>query len=224
MTAGSPSLRQIAGPRSAPRDGGAHILVAGTIAAGKSTLTRALAAELRLPEVAERPEANPFLERFYADPRRWALTSQLWFAADSARQHLEIHERGGAIQDHSIYENVHVFGAALAEQGALEESEWSLLRQVTAPIIDSLPPPAIVLLVEAPIDVLMERIAARGRPYEADINRDYLTLLTNTRRRFFETWSASPVLLVDSAAIDLREPSQTETIAAKVRDYLPELV
>lgn len=215
-------LRHIAGPSLAPRTGGRHIVVAGTIAAGKTTVTTALASHLGLPAMVERPEANPFLERFYADQRRWALASQLWFATDSARQHVEIHRSGGAVQDHSIYENVDVFGAALAAHGILVADEWELLQAVTSPLIESLPPPAVVVLVEAPVETLLERIDARGRPYESSVDRAYLLELTTIRRQLFEGWARSPVLLLDSAAIDLRKADQADIIAARLLDYLPE--
>lgn len=219
-TARQAPLRQIAGPASPPADCANHVVVAGTIAAGKTTLTNTLSASLGLPAVTERPDENPFLERFYEDQKRWALASQLWFASDSIRQHREIHRSKGAVQDHSVYENVFVFGAALAEHGALPDDEWQLLRAVTGPTVEMLPAPAIVVLVEAPPAVLMERIAARGRTYEGGIDHQYLALLNRIRHRFFSQWERSPVLLVESAAIDLRQPGETDIIAATVTEYL----
>jgi deoxyadenosine/deoxycytidine kinase len=216
-------LAQIAGPPRPPAGSADHVVVAGTIAAGKTTLTRALAARLGLPATVERPEANPFLERFYADRPRWALASQLWFATDSARQHLEIHRQGGAVQDHSVYENVHVFGAALAAHGILAAEEWELLQAATGLFVDSLPPPAVVVLVEAPVEALLERIGARGRAYEAGIDGAYLAELNRIRRAYFEGWARCPVLLVDSGSTDLRHPDQTDIIAAKLVKYLPNL-
>jgi deoxyadenosine/deoxycytidine kinase len=216
-------LSQIAGPAPSPTEGPVHLVVAGTIATGKTTLTKALAARFGLPAAVERPDTNPFLKRFYANQRRWALASQLWFATDSARQHAEIHRGSGGVQDHSIYENVHVFGAALAAHGALDEDEWDLLRAATAPVTDSLPPPSLVVLVEAPAEALLERIDVRGRPYETGIDHRYLTELTQIRREFFERWTRSPVLLLDSDATDLRQPGQTEIIAESLIDYLPNL-
>jgi deoxyadenosine/deoxycytidine kinase len=195
-------------------------VVAGTIAAGKTTLTQALSKALELPAFTERPQANPFLKRFYADPKRWALLSQLWFVSDTARQHVEIHERGGAVQDHSVYENVYVFGATLAAEGKLQDDEWELLQEAANSIIACLPPPALVLLVEAPVENLLERIAARARPYEVAIDAGYLEALTAKRREFFAHWSVSPVLLIDSAVMDLRVQHQTDIIAAAVNEYL----
>lgn len=217
------ALDQIAGPSGSSPSGANHIVVAGTIAAGKTTLTTALASHLGLPAVVERPEANPFLEHFYTDQPRWALASQLWFVTDSARQHVEIHCSSGAVQDHSIYENVHAFGAVLAAHGILAAEEWELLQAISAPLIESLPPPAVVVLVEAPVEALLERIHARGRKYEANIDLAYLGELNRTRRAYFENWALSPVLVVNSETTDLRRPDQTEIIAAKLIEQLPDL-
>jgi deoxyadenosine/deoxycytidine kinase len=198
----------------------AHVVVAGTIAAGKTTLSRALSTALGLPVMAERPDQNPFLERFYADSRRWALTSQLWFALDSARQHEEIHRLGGGVQDHSIYENVHAFGAVFADLGFLSGEEWGLLRAITEPIIEALPAPAVIVVVEAAPECLLARVAARGREYEASLRSDYLHALNVKRRAYFDRWTRSPVLLVDSAAVDLRRQEETDPIAGQVATYL----
>lgn len=214
-------IRQIAGPDSPPEDGGSHIVVAGTIGAGKTTLVTALSSALGLPAMTERPDANPFLERFYLNPSRWALASQLWFASDSVRQHIEIHEHSGAVQDHSVYENVHAFGMALAEQGVLDGDEWDLLREFADMTIAQLPPPAIVILLEAPVETLLKRIAARGRDYELAIDRDYLEMLNRARNTYFRNWRNSPVLLVDSAALDLRQKSEIQLIVHKIIEYLP---
>jgi deoxyadenosine/deoxycytidine kinase len=223
MASENPPLRQIAGPAEAPGNGCNHIVVAGTIATGKTTLTEALASTLGLAAMVERPKANPFLERFYADQPRWALASQLWFATDSARQHRKIQRSGGAVQDHSVYENVHVFGAALADAGVLTENEWQLLLDATGPTIDSLPSPSIVLLVEAPVEDLMTRIRTRGRPYEAGLDSEYLTRLSHRRREYFEGWERSPVVLVDSGSIDLRLQPNVVKIADRMFEYLPSL-
>lgn len=214
------AVRRIAGPAVAPPEGDRHVLIAGTIASGKTTLTEALAARLGLPAISERPDANPFLVRFYADRRRWALASQLWFALDSARQHQEIHRRGGAVQDHSIYENIEVFGAALAAHGELAEDEWALLREATGPVLAALPPPAVVVLLEAPVEELLRRVRARARTYEDGLGSGYLAELSSRRRAYFEGWDASPVLLVDSAAVDVRTSGGVDLIAARVLEYL----
>lgn len=219
-TVPSARLELIAGPPAVTPEAGRHIVVAGTMGVGKTTLTQALAEALEMPAYIETPETNPFLKRFYVDPSRWALQSQLWFLSDTAHQHLEIHKRGGAVQDHSVYENAFVFAATLAHEGKLQRDEWRLLQEAAHSVVACLPPPALVLLLEAPVGHLLERIAARARPYEVDIDPEYLVALNTRRSDYFRRWSAAPVLSVDTTEFDLRVEKETDIIATAVREYL----
>jgi deoxyadenosine/deoxycytidine kinase len=97
------------------------------------------------------------------------------------------------------------------------------LRGFADRTIGQLPPPAIVILLEAPVETLLERIAARGRGYELAIDRDYLEVLNRARSTYFRNWQRSPVLLVDSVALDLRQTSEAQLIVDTIIEYLPSL-
>jgi deoxyadenosine/deoxycytidine kinase len=56
--------------------------------------------------------------------------------------------------------------------------------------------------LQAPVDVLVDRIGKRGIRYEQHIERAYLEKLTQAYARFFHSYDASPLLIVNSAAID----------------------
>jgi deoxyadenosine/deoxycytidine kinase len=197
-----------------------HIVVAGDIASGKTTLTTALARELGLKAWCEKPERNPFLARYYDDEKRWALTSQLWFTIETAAQHRALHRAGGGIQDHSVYENVYVFGAMMAETGVLAPDEWALLRDIGETVIGELPAPSAVLLLVTPVRQLLQRIGRRSRAYELNISRGYLQALVDVRRNFFAHWQLAPVIPIDTTRYDPRRASDVTAIAELVRTKL----
>jgi hypothetical protein len=78
------------------------------------------------------------------------------------------------------------------------------------------PKPDLVLYLTAPVDVLMERIAARGRDYERSITADYLAELDLRYRSYFASYTDAPVLIVDTTRIDFRDAAQLEQLMARM--------
>lgn len=194
-----------------------HVIVAGDIAAGKSTATHNLSAELGLPEFPERPQSNPYISNFYNDPQRWALSSQLFFLVDEFDQQQTIRTaRSGGVQDHSFYEVHEVFDAVLAEDGILSKNDYSLLDSVYTQFLSIASEPDAVAYLHAPAGELHKRIMERGRPYEADVSMRYIHRLSERRRRLFRDWDRCPVIEVDTSLTDLREPGQISQLAMQI--------
>ncbi|MFT6628806.1 MAG: deoxyguanosine kinase, partial [Flavobacteriales bacterium] len=78
------------------------------------------------------------------------------------------------------------------------------------------PTPDLVIHLHAPIDVLLERIAERGRSYEADIDPDYLRELDSRYRSLFKSYTGARVLSVDTSGIDFREVAAVEQLVEQV--------
>lgn len=200
-----------------------YIVVAGGIASGKTTLALRLAERLQTQVFLERPERNPFVMDFYGDPERWSLASQLWFTADTLRY--QAAASSGGIQDHSSYEAVHVFGAALRDIGHLQPREYDLLESVLTVGLRSLRTPDVVLLLRAPVEQLRKRIWLRGRAYEQDITAAYLQALVDQRERYFDRWTLSPVIPIATEQIDSRRDADLEHIVRRIKQTLsPSLV
>jgi deoxyadenosine/deoxycytidine kinase len=192
-------------------------VVAGTIGAGKTTIAGGLAAKLNVPAFLEQPERNPFLERFYVQPARWAFTSQMWFLLDTCRQQrLIVNSRAGGVQDHSASEGVEVYSTVLGEAGTISPAELVLLRQAFAELRRDLPPPDVVVHLRARPEELLRRIRLRNRPYERRIGLDYLTALDLRRDNLFAEWTVCPVVEVNTERIDGRSPDGLRAIADDV--------
>ena len=176
------------------------IVVEGPIGVGKTSLARKLAASLGAEQVFEQAAENPFLERFYRNPRVGALPAQLYFLFQRAQQL-------AALQQHDLFAPVRVADYLLAKDRlfariTLDEPEFSLYEQVHEKLAIDAPKPDLVVYLQAPVTVLLDRIARRGIGYEGLIEAGYLERLNEAYARFFHEYDASPLLIVNAASID----------------------
>ena len=176
------------------------IVVEGSIGVGKTSLARRLAASLSAQPVLEDAAQNPFLERFYRNPRAGALPAQLHFLFQRCQQL-------GALNQQDLFAPVRVADYLLEKDRlfarlTLDDAEFALYEQIYAKLDVQAPKPDLVVYLQAPVDVLLERIARRGIAYEQYIERDYLVRLNEAYARFFHEYEAAPLLIVNAAAID----------------------
>lgn len=176
------------------------IAVEGPIGVGKTSLARRLCTSLSAQGVLEEAAHNPFLERFYRNPRAGALPAQLYFLLQRAQQLASLSQA-------DLFAPVRVADYLLEKDRlfarvTLDEAEYALYEQLYARLDIQVPKPDLVVYLQAPVDVLLERIARRGVAHEQYIDRGYLERLNEAYARFFHEFDAAPLLIVNAAAID----------------------
>jgi len=177
-----------------------YVVIEGPIGVGKTSLARRLARSFGSELVLEQDDENPFLERFYRNPRAAAFQTQLYFLFQRARQLQELRQA-------DLFETVRVADYLLDKDRlfarlTLDAEEFTLYEQVYARLAIDAPVPDLVVYLQAPVDVLLERIARRGIEYEQRIERRYLERVAEAYARFFLEYDAAPVLIVNAAEID----------------------
>ncbi len=177
------------------------VVVEGPIGVGKTTLARRLAASFGCERLLEDPDDNPFLERFYQNPRRAALPTQLHFLLQRTR-------RIQSLRQTDLFQPVQVADFLMEKDRlfaelTLDPEELRLYEQVYEHLTLDVPRPDLVLYLQAPVEVLRTRIARRGVPCEQFIGRGYLEQLVEAYTRFFYYYDESPLLIVNAAEIDL---------------------
>jgi deoxyguanosine kinase len=192
------------------------IVVEGSIGVGKTSLARRLAESLSAQPVLEDAAQNPFLERFYKHPRAGALPAQLYFLFQRCQQL-------GALNQQDLFAQVRVADYLLEKDRlfarlTLDDAEFALYEQIYARLDVQAPKPDLVVYLQAPVDVLLERIARRGIAYEQYIERDYLVRLNEAYARFFHEFEAAPLLIVNAASIDpVNNAEDYEELLAAIR-------
>lgn len=176
------------------------VVVEGPIGVGKTTLARRLAASFGCERLLEDPDDNPFLERFYQNPRRAALPAQLHFLLQRTR-------RIQSLRQTDLFQPVQVADFLMEKDRlfaelTLDPEELRLYEQVYEHLTLDVPRPDLVLYLQAPVEVLRTRIARRGVPCEQFIGRGYLEQLVEAYTRFFYYYDESPLLIVNAAEID----------------------
>jgi len=178
-----------------------YIAVEGPIGVGKTSLTKRLAKSFNYDMLLEKSEENPFLERFYNDPRQMALATQLFFLFQRAQQLQDLR------QD-DMFEPVRVADFLMEKDRLfarqnLDQDEFELYQNVYKHLTIDAPKPDLVIYLQAPVNVLLERIQKRGIPAEQQIEASYLESLIDAYTNFFHYYDESTLLVVNSSEIDL---------------------
>ena len=194
-----------------------YIVVEGPVGVGKTTLARRLADSFAAELLLEEPEQNPFLARFYDNPRAHALSTQLYFLLQRTRQ---IH----GLRQSDMFSRVRVADYLMDKDRLFAEltlgpDELTLYQQVYEQIVGEALQPDLVIYLQAPVSVLQDRIARRGIGYEQAIDTHYLQRLVSAYTRFFYDYDASPLVIVNAASIDFANNEEDyQLLFEKLRD------
>ncbi len=184
-----------------------YVVVEGPVGVGKTSLAQKISLAFGSDLLLERPEENPFLERFYQSRKTFALPTQLFFLFQRARQMQEWKQR-------DLFAPTRVADFLLEKDRLfarlnLDDDELRLYEQVYAQLKIDLPVPDLVICLQAPVDVLLERVRRRGIPMERSIEREYLEQLNAAYTHFFYHYTESPLLVVNAAEVNFVE-SETD--------------
>jgi deoxyadenosine/deoxycytidine kinase len=179
------------------------IAIAGNIGAGKTELTAFLCNKYGLRPFYEPHQDNPYLPEFYQDMKTWAFRSQLFFLTHKFRLHRELESQAGtSIQDRTIYEDAEIFAKNLFRQRFIDKRDWKTYWQLYETIAATLRPPDLMIYLQCPVKTLKTRILIRGRKMEREIPTTYLKRLNRLYEDWFERYTLSPVLVLQTDTLD----------------------
>jgi len=177
-----------------------YIVVEGPIGVGKTSLAQRLSDEFGSTLLLEHVDNNPFLERFYQNPREAALSTQLYFLLQRTKQ-LQEFKQGDIFTPVRVADFL-IEKDRLFAQVTLNASEYELYEQIYSHLTIDAPKPDLVVYLQAPVEVLLQRIRKRGRGYERLVETAYLEQLNEAYAKFFYDYNDAPCLIVNASDID----------------------
>lgn len=177
-----------------------YIAIEGPIGVGKTSLARRLAEDYNARLILEKVDDNPFLELFYSGDQNVALPTQLYFLLSRAQQLNSLWQEdmfsSMSISDFVI-EKDPLFAAL-----TLEPTHLKLYQGIYHSVVKDYPQPDLVVYLQAPLEVLVQRIAKRGRDFERNIETQYIQKLSQTYNDFFYHYDKTPLLIINTEGID----------------------
>ncbi len=196
----------------------AYVVIEGVIGVGKTTLARMFQREIGAQLVLEVFEENPFLSDFYTDRARYAFQTQIFFLLSRYHQQRQLARLSRPLISDYMFDKDRLFA-----QVNLSGDELDTYYNVQEALAENIDLPDLVVYLRADTDTLMNRITARDRPYERNMEAAYIDSLRGAYEQFFSSYGAATVLIVDTNDMDfVQSPEDRDAIFARIRGALGE--
>lgn len=177
-----------------------YLAVEGPVGVGKTSLATMLAKDLNARLTLEEASGNPFLGRFYENPRQYAFQAQIYFLLSRYRQQVELIQQD--LFNHTTVSDYLFARDEIFASINLTQDELDLYNKVYQLLGERLPKPDVVIFLQANEDVLMRRIKKRKISYEQGIQQEYVERVAQAYSQFFFRYTQSPLLVVNTSGID----------------------
>ncbi|MFL7812756.1 MAG: deoxynucleoside kinase [Anaerolineales bacterium] len=197
-----------------------YIAIEGAIGVGKTTLSRLLSSRFQADLLLEVFEENPFLADFYADRAAYAFQTQIFFLLSRYHQQQEVPLALGS-GNHLIADYTFEKDALFARLN-LDGDELDTYFSVHNALAEKLPLPELIVYLQADTNVLMQRIALRDRPYERNMDRDYIDSLNQAYEEFYSPeHSGSPILRINTNDLNyVAREEDLDLVETRIRQTL----
>lgn len=193
-----------------------YIAIEGVIGVGKTTLARLLKPLFDAQVLLEVFEENPFLARFYQDRERYAFQTQTFFLL--SRYHQQHEAIPAALGSHNLISDYTFDKNKIFARLTLSGDELEMYERVQDTLGARIPTPDLTVYLRADVENVMTRIAIRDRSYERTMEREYIAALTNAYETYYCNYNASPVLTIETDALDyVNRPQDLLRVADMIR-------
>jgi deoxyguanosine kinase len=196
-----------------------YLAIEGVIGVGKTTLARLLHPMFDAVLLLEAFEENPFLSDFYADRRRYAFQTQIFFLL--SRYHQQRDRVPPALAQGSLVADYTFQKDALFARLNLQGDELETYFKLHAALAERLHPPDLTVYLRVDTQTALRRIALRDRSYERDMDQAYIGRLNQAYEDYFAGPPDGPTLIIDTNQLDyVHDPADLDQVASRIRGAL----
>ncbi|WP_100613305.1 2-amino-4-hydroxy-6-hydroxymethyldihydropteridine diphosphokinase [Confluentibacter citreus] len=181
-----------------------YIAIEGNIGVGKTSLSTQIAHDFNAKLILERFADNPFLAKFYEEPKRYAFTLEMSFLADRYQQITDDLSQLDLFKDF-IISDYDVFKSLIFSKITLQEDEFNLYRKLFYLMYKDLRKPDLYVFLHQSTERLQENIKSRGRDYELNIKNEYLEKINAGYLEFLKSQQDFNVKIIDISNKDFVE-------------------
>lgn len=192
-----------------------YICIEGVIGAGKTSLCNRLSEGEKCRLILEEFDENPFLQAFYEKPYRYAFPVELFFMKERVDQLNAIFTSGDIFADFYLADYFFPKTSIFATEN-LSPAESKLFKDLFRQLSRNIPSPTLLIYLSRPIEILMQNIIQRGRPYEVNITRDYLLKLDRAYRQYLNGNHKYRILVYDLEEEEIFERKLIEHFKAQI--------
>jgi len=195
------------------------VTIEGNIGAGKTTLSHLLSEHYNARLILEQFADNPFLPRFYENPKQYAFPLELFFMAERFKQLKDLLQQKDLFQTITVSDYLFTKCLLFAKVN-LPEDEFRLYQRLFDILQQQVVMPEILIYLHAPVSKLQENIRKRNRPYEQKIPDDYLFNIQQTYTHYIKQHNLKTIFVDASNADFVGNPKHVQTIVeALEKDY-----
>jgi deoxyadenosine/deoxycytidine kinase len=199
-----------------------HIVIAGNIGSGKTTLTNLLVRHYGWTPRMEQVTDNPYLSDYYKDMKRWSLNLEVFFLKERFKDLLEInHEKNVVVQDRSIFEGVYIFTANNHDMGNMSDHDFDTYMGLFESMMMVARMPDLLIYLRSSVPHLVDNIHKRGRDYEQNMQLNYLKNLNDRYDKFVFHQYPGRALTIEVDNLDfLHSRADFASIVKKIDEQL----
>lgn len=163
------------------------IAVEGPIGVGKTSLSKVIAETQKFHLLKEIVEENPFLTKFYEDIEAWSFQTEMFFLCNRYKQLSDL-KREITVKETPIVADYHLFKNLIFAKRTLDSIEYKKYEEIYKILTKDMPVPNVIVYLHASQEMLMKRIALRGRDFEKNMDPAYLQQLSEDYHLFIENF------------------------------------
>ena len=188
-----------------------YIAIEGAIGVGKTTLAKKISDTVKCKTLFEDYITNPFLKDFYDNNQLNSFSTQVHFLLRRIEQSIEVKTAENLLISDFYFGKDELFAKL-----NLTQVEYAMYQELRKKLDFNPPIPDLIIYLQAPSEILLERIKKRGLDIERNIKKKYIDSVNEIYMKHFHEYSASPVLIINTSNVNINNETDYQILIEEI--------